>query len=252
MKVLFAPSIGLDASLLERLASSIDFPIQKKIAFNNGPCGALQKFSEDHPDWFVIESSTGNKGVADSWNECAKLFPDEQGWLICNEDCWFLPGQLAKICACADRNTNEPIVFLNNSQAFYCFVWNTAGRRDFGDFDANFFPAYYEDCDYRVRMRLAGKIEYVYALQGEPVVPHGKPRTGGMNYNALLQGCGLFNRAYWLRKWGSFDFERATYQNPYKDHRIPIREWIYYPEQRAKIYPLLETFMSLPNPSIYE
>lgn len=248
--ILFVPCLSLDTSLITRLADSIDYPLTK-VAFNNGPEDALEKFGDTHP-WIIIDSRTGNKGVADSWNTCAKMFPNEPSWLIVNEDCWFLPGQLEKICECADANPNEPVIFLNSSQAFYCFVWTAAGRKEFGEFDANFFPGYYEDCDYRVRMQLKGKTDYVYALESEPVVPHGKPRTGGVNYTAMLQGAGLINRAYWKRKWGSLDFEEATYQTPYNDHRLGVNEWVWDPAHRAKLFPLWETFMSLPSPSIYD
>lgn len=252
MNTLFVPTLSLDVSLLDRLANSVDRPVKFKVAFNNGNCGALEGFSERHPDWIVKESDVGNLGVAGSWNKCATMFPDEKSWLIMNDDAYFLPGYLEKICRHADNNLDAPMIHLNSSNAYYCFVATAKGREQFGTFDENLWPAYYEDCDMRVRHRLAGVTSYPYALEGLPPLPHGKPRTGGMNYNALLQGCGLFNRAYWLRKWGSFDFEKATYQNPYKDHRIPIREWIYYPEHRANIYPLWNTFLTLPNPSIYE
>lgn len=251
MKTLFVPALSLDLSLLNRLADSIDWPIEKKVALNNGPENALESFGESHPDWMVIDSPTGNKGVADSWNYCAKLFPNESAFLLCNEDCWFLPGQLEKICSTSDHNIGEPIIYLNSSQAFYCFVWHAAGREQFGEFDANFFPAYYEDCDYRVRMRLAGKTDFVYALEGQPVVPHGKPRTGGVNYAALINGCGLLNRAYWLRKWGSMSMEQAAYPTPYRDHRLTAKDWVWYPEHRAELFPLWRSFLEQ-NPSIYD
>jgi hypothetical protein len=90
-------------------------------------------------------------------------------------------------------------------------------------------------------------------LQGLPPLPHGKPRSGGNNYNALIQGCGLLNRAYWFRKWGNYgNYESSVYQQPYKDQRIPINEWIWYPKYRRNARPLWEAFLSQPNPSIYD
>lgn len=250
--ILFTPSISLDVSLLDRLANSIDWPLTK-VAYNNGKPDALEHFGDTHPDWFIIDSLTENKGVAGSWNECAEMFPKEKGWLLCNDDCWFLPGQLEKICRCAEENPNEPVIFLNSSQAFYCFFWGAAGKETIGLFDDNFFPAYYEDCDYRVRMRLSGKTEYVYAL-GDDVapVPHGKPRDGGVNYASMIQGAGLLNRSYWRRKWGSDDHENATYQTPYKDHRLTIRDIVWYPQHRAETWPLWREFINQQNPSIYD
>ena len=252
MNVLFVPTLGLDLSLLDRLAASVDYPISRKLVFNNGEPGALDSFIESHPDWFLKESDTGNKGVADSWNMCAKLFPEHPTWMIMNDDAWFLPGYLEQICKCADEHETEPIIFLNNSNAFYAFVWSQRGLKEFGEFDANYFPAYLEDCDYRVRLRLKGYNGFVYALQGLEPLPHGKPRTGGVNYSAMIQGCGLLNRLYWWRKWGNQNFEEATYETPYKDHRLTVDQWVWRPEERAVRRKIWDTFMSLPNPSLYD
>lgn len=252
MHTIFVPTLGLDLSLLDRLAASVDYPIARKVVFNNGLPGACDSFRDAHPDWIVKESDTGNLGVADSWNMCAKMFPEHPTYLIMNDDAWFLPGYLEKICKCADAHETEPIIHLNSSNAYYCFIWTRRGLKDFGEFDANFFPAYYEDCDMRVRHRLMGYNGYVYALEGLPPLPHGKPKTGGINYNAMLQGCGLLNRQYWMRKWGSLDFFNPTYQTPYKDHRLAVNEWVYYVEERIQRRMLFDAFMSLPNPSIYD
>lgn len=251
MNVLFVPTLGLDVSLITRLADSIDFPVRFKVAWNNGNPGALDAFQEAHKDWMVHDVGV-NRGVAGSWNDCANRFAGEASWLIMNDDAWFLPGYLQKICACADKNPTAPMIHLNSSNAYYCFVRTAQGLKDFGAFDENLWPAYYEDCDMRVRHRLKGVTSYPYALEGLPPLPHGKSKSGGVNYNALIQGCGLLNRAYWLRKWGSFDYENAVYQNPYKDARLQVNEWVWYPEHRAKLQPLWDTFMGLPNPSVYE
>jgi hypothetical protein len=254
MNVLFVPTLGLDLSLLERLAASVDYPIRSKVAFNNGEPGALDTFRDAHPDWIVKESAFGNLGVAGSWNQCAKMFPEEPCWLLMNDDAWFLPGYLEKICKCADDHWFElPLIYTNHSNPFYCFVWTSAGKRDVGEFDENLWPAYYEDCDYRVRLRLRGWNGYVYALEGLPPLPHGKPRTGGMNYKAMLDGCGLLNREYWLRKWGNQDFHGSPkYETPYRDHRLTVDQWVWRPDERETRRKIWDAWMSLPNPSIYE
>lgn len=252
MNVLFVPTLGLDLSLMERLAASVDYPLKYKCAFNNGEPGALDSFRDTHPDWIVKESAFGNLGVAGSWNECAKMFPEEEQWLLMNDDAYFLPSYLEKICKCARANETEPVIHLNHSNAYYCFVWSRRGKMEFGEFDENLWPAYYEDCDMRVRHRLLGYNGYVYALEGEPPLPHGKPRTGGMNYNAMLQGCGLLNRLYWWYKWGNQNFEKATYETPYKDQRLTVDQWVWKPEERETRRKIWDAWMSLPNPSIYE
>jgi len=252
MNVLFVPTLGLDLSLLERLANSVDYAIHAKCVFNNGEPGTLDSFKDAHPDWIVKESAWGNRGVAGSWNECAKLFPEEQSWLIMNDDAYFLPGYLEKICKCAREHETEPVIFLNNSNAFYCWVWTQRGRKEFGEFDENFWPAYYEDNDYKVRLKLKGYNGFVYALQGCEPLPHGKLKTGGMNYNGMLQGCGLLNRLYWYYKWGNQSFDISTYTTPYKDHRLEVNQWAWNPQGRAIRREIYDAWISLPNPSIYE
>jgi hypothetical protein len=252
MNTLFIPTLALDVSLLNRLADSVDYHVRSKIVWNNGEPGALDGFRDTHDDWQVKESAYGNVGVAGAWNQCAKMFPEEQSWLIMNDDAYFLPGYLETIIKCARQHEQEPIIYLNHSNAFYAFVWTARGKREFGEFDENFAFAYYEDCDMRVRFRLKGYNGFVYALEGREPLPHGKTRTGGTNYNAFLQGCGLLNREYWLRKWGNQNFETATYQTPYNDQRLTVDQWAWYPEERSVRRRLWESFMSLPNPSIYD
>ncbi len=252
MNVLFVPTLGLDLSLLERLANSVDYGIHAKCAFNNGAAGALDSFRDAHPDWIVKESAFGNIGVAGAWNQCAKMFPEEEQWMIMNDDAWFLPGYLERICKVAREHPQEPIVHLNSSNAYYAFIWSQRGRKEFGEFDENFFPAYLEDCDMRVRHRLKGYNGYVYAIEELPPLPHGKPTHGGMNYNAMIQGCGLFNRLYWYYKHGNQNFELSNYQTPYNDQRLTVDQWAWYPEQRQIRREIYDAWMSLPNPSIYE
>jgi hypothetical protein len=234
------------------LADSIDYPVKYKVAFNNGEPGALQQFEETHKDWIVKDSPVGNRGVAGSWNDCAKWFSSEPCWLLMNEDAYFLPGHLENICLCADQYPSAPVIYLNESMAYYCFVWTQFGRNAIGEFDENLWPAYYEDCDYRVRMRLLNlQSSCALALADLPPLPHGKPFSGGTDYAAMLQGCGLLNRAYWLKKWGSFNYENAAYFSPYRDQRLTPRDTVYDPVHRAKLYPLWETFMAMPGRSIY-
>jgi hypothetical protein len=250
VNVLFVPTLGLDVSLLERLASSVDYPIKWKVAYNNGPIGALEDFRNRHPDWIVKEPAVGNRGAAGSWNDCAKMFPGESAWLLMNEDAYFLPGYLSDICNCVRSFPDAPVVYLNNSNAYYCFVWTKRALAEVGTFDENFWPAYYEDCDYKIRLELIGFTGFNYALQELPPLPHGKPRTGGTDYSAMLQGCGLLNRAYWKRKWGNSDYYSHVYQTPYNDQRLTAKDWEWMPQHRADMWPLWRTFME--NPKLYD
>lgn len=257
MNVLFVPSMGLDLPLLERLADSVDHPVKFKVALNNGPVGALEPFRDRHPDWIIKDSHVGNMGVAGSWNYCAKWFSSEPAWLLMNEDAYFLPGYLEKICKTIDGNLESPVIYLNQSHAYYCFGWTQTGLRDVGEFDMNLWPAYYEDNDYRIRINLVNsgsggqRLHLPYALPDLAPLPHGKPRSGGMNYAALVQGTGLLNRRYWLKKWGSTDVENPFFATPYKDHRLSHKDIVWDPVHRANLIPLWEAFQALAK-SVYD
>lgn len=251
-RIIFVPSIGLDVTLLERLADSIDTHCDYRVAWNNGPLGALDAFAERHEGWIVKDSAFGNLGCAGSWNEAAKLFPDEPALLLVNEDTWFLPDQLDMMFSVMENRPDVDMVHVNNTQSYHCFGWTRAGRERFGTFDENYYVAYGEDCDMRIRHRLSGSYKYAYALPDQPTVPHGKPRTGGVNYSAMIQGCGLFNRAYHRKKWGTDSFEKAELQTPYRDHRLTFKDWVWYPEEREMRHHLWRTFIESPKASIYE
>lgn len=251
MNVLIVPTLGLDTTLLDRLALSIDHPIQHKLIILNGRTYALDFWQRAHPDWKVLIQKE-NKGCAGSWNMAAKLTPGEKAWLICNDDIWFPPGILKQFCEFGDANADRhDVLRLNDSFPYYCFIHTLHNIEDFGEFDENFWPGYYEDCDYNVRVRLAGG-EFKRCFPGQNQVNHGKPKCGGMDYNAFLQGVGLFNRRYWMEKWGAADYENAHYKSPFNRVGWTVAQWTLDRKRRAKMQPIFDEFMATPNPSIYE
>lgn len=241
MNVLFVPTLALDITLLDRLAASVDYHIPQKVVWNNGGVGRLWLWQQNHPDWRVLDSGA-NIGCAGAWNMAPSLYPNEHCWLISNDDQVFQPGCLEKLCRQSDLVAHvEPIVFLNEHRAFDCFVWTKLGLQDFGTFDENFWPAYYEDWEYRLRLNLkcAGRFHI-----GWTNVKHGKPHPAGENYTSLINGCGIYNREYFMRKWGCIgpDVNKVTLQAP---------SWTLDKEGRRKRWDIWETFLSMPNPSIY-
>lgn len=204
---LLVPCLGLDVSLLERLAASIDFPLEKWV-INNGPRGALDKFIDDHFGWRLMEEGH-NHGCAGTWNLAPQLFPESPYWIICNDDYWFHPGYLEKMVACADKYAAiDPIIFMcvEEKPSWPCFVWTARGLKDFGTFDENFWPIYYEDCDMMVRHKLYGYHQYRGVLLPGSPQGHAKARRGSEAYTKMIGLCNVFNEAYWLAKWGNNDY----------------------------------------------
>ena len=252
MNCLLVPSLALDLTLLDRLDASIDYPIANRVILNNGELHALDAWQAAHPEWEVKDMGR-NLGVAASWNLAPHIWPEEDRWLVVNEDIQFLPGRMEAICRVSDEQQgNHPILFMNTTQPFWGFVWTRAGVSDFGLFDENFWPAYYEDYEMRLRYnKVAVRHFYIFG-DGCPVV-HGKMRNGGKNYNAMIQGCGLLNREYFLKKWGIQDDHdcNEAFRTPYDDPGCLINTWRFFPEQRAAREAIWNTFWNLPNRSIY-
>lgn len=247
MNCLLVPTVGLDLGLLERLAYSIDYPIAHKIVLNNGKPGSVNQFIKNHPDWKVNEHYK-NFGVAESWNQAPYIFPKEKSWLIVNDDVWFGPGYLGVLCkVCTDDFvSSQHMIFTHpTAETPQCFVWTRKAVDEFGYFDENFWPAYYEDLDMRFRFKIGNASTYHIPLYGQN---HGKPYPGGQNWNGMKDGAGLFNRAYFLKKWGSL--EKPLWNHPYNDPSLSIRDWKMDHGRRSKIEPIWDTFMSMPNPSI--
>lgn len=246
MNVLFVPTLALDISLLDRLADSVDCHIQHKVVFNNGHSTALLEWQGKHPDWVVLNAYV-NLGVAGSWNKVQELFPHEQQWLICNDDIWFPPGVLQKFCEYGDANlSSHDLLRLNDSSPYYCFIHSINNINDIGTFDENFWPAYYEDSDYNLRSRLLN-MTIRNCFSGQNQVNHGKPKCGGIDYNAMIQGCGLWNRRYWESKWGAM---KSKFKYPFNNECISPKEWTYNSERRLWMTKLFDAFME--SPQLYD
>lgn len=249
MTTLVVPTLALDLSLLTRLANSIDYPLDIKIIINNGKRGALNDWMAQHPHWLIYESGY-NKGCAGAWNMAPRICSDKEWWLISNDDQEFQPGCLEKICNAAIAHAKDNhILYVNPYDAFDMFVWTARGVRDFGLFDENFWPIYYEDYEMRLRFKIGGaKIHYV----GDATFPvkHGK-QAAGKPYHDMLAGCKPINEYYFMRKWGTLDDKNPNFMTPFNDPEKHINEWEFEGERRDQREIFWDAFWNVPNPSIY-
>lgn len=226
MSSVIIPSLGLDPSLIERFFTSVDYGVLAPMIV------------------MANKDAKRNLGVAGAWNHGISKTPNSKWWLIVNEDVWFNPGQLQNLCGLADQLCDDCHVIYADT-GFECFVWTHRGHREIGTFDENFWPLYYEDNDMRIRLALAGNLTRSAGIK----VNHGKPKVGGPNYEGLVKGCGLFNREYLLRKWGSLD--EPMWDNPFRAVGRTPRMWTLERERRTQLEAIWNTFFAMPDPSIY-
>jgi hypothetical protein len=148
----------------------------------------------------VVDNTGSNRGVPASWNLGIDYMNDERAdWLvIVSASCRFSPlGGMDFIAALDDATF--PVV-----EARYVGWHLIAFHRDaierVGRFDENFFPAYWEDCDYSRRLALAYDLEPPYWTKVEVEVTiesfaHGI-QLAGVECDPVALA------AYYESKWG--------------------------------------------------
>ena len=148
------------AALLERLLASVDQPIHTLAIVDNSAGEAevqklLSRLERDgHPlvQQVRVARPFGNQGVAASWNQILTSFPECPWALIVNHDVVFAPGVLAQVLAAVDSNQPQWLPLLPGSSAYSAFVLTALAWDRVGLFDDSFYPAYWEDTDYRDRL----------------------------------------------------------------------------------------------------
>jgi GT2 family glycosyltransferase len=141
--------------LLERMVSSIDYPVKHLLIIDNGASTVMEDISIDVPD--CVEHTTylpmpANLGVAGSWNLGIKSFPYADRWFIASNDVQFEPGALERL----SEARRDEITLSGDFPFWQAFCVGYEAVRRLGLFDEAFFPAYFEDNDYRRRADHAG------------------------------------------------------------------------------------------------
>lgn len=184
-----------------------------------------------------------NAGVARAWNtgilNCYANGADAA--VIANDDVLFGDGDLHRIADHAVKNREQFLVVCGgyherhqeqvSSHGYSCCVIQPVALEVLGCFDENFFPAYFEDCDYGQRARLAGLEQTV--CPGTSVrhvgsgTIHRDPELNRRNAATFTA-----NRDYYIRKWGGPN-DHEVYDAPFNDPLFGLR---IAPERRHHPY----------------
>lgn len=178
-----------------------DFPNVKKFIVDNGKQDL--GWNLDKVNATIIENEE-NIGVAASWNRlCREIFKEHEYALIMNDDI-YLGRQEWQIDSFMDlieiRGLTEAEFFVGEKD--WCsFIISKKCYEDIGEFDERFFPAYYEDNDYAMRLKLMGKrIEYLPFLT--PSVFRGSET---MKKDPSIKG--EESKKKYIEKWGGLPGE---------------------------------------------
>lgn len=152
-------------SHLKLLISSLDIPIETlAIVDQSGGRDDAESVElraylhtlehSDHPNINRIRVARPfcNAGVAAAWNQILLSFPEAPMAFIINHDVVVPPGLLTEVLAAMDPSQPQFLSLFPAERAFSAFVitalaWDAVGR-----FDERFYPAYWEDLDYRDRL----------------------------------------------------------------------------------------------------
>lgn len=174
----------------------------KVIVIDNGG-----KYQATRPN-VEVHSQRRNLGVAASWNVLHRISIPAP-IIICNDDIEFGKDSLAVLMGCSDSF----VVPAEDEIGWSCFkqshsLWNTVGP-----YDETFYPAYFEDNDYRYRMKLAG----IYATHVPCGIKHTKSSTVSKmsDYEIhCLNKAWKNNEEYFAMKWGGLPYQE-TYIIPF-------------------------------------
>jgi len=148
-------------------------------------------------DGLVVLQARVNLGVAESWNiMCRIIFQQYDYALILNDD--------IRIGGNAN-DIQEAICLMDISDSGVCtseqgwcaFVLCKKTFIKIGDFDKIFFPAYFEDCDYSYRLKLAGKL----ILKSKDLNPEEYRQSSSIEKDSSLNKS-KDNLQRYVEKWG--------------------------------------------------
>jgi hypothetical protein len=215
-------------------------------------------------------------GLSECWNAVLDdaLVRAREPWvLVLNDDVGFEPGVLAVgVAAAWARHATHAAVFVNSNEPgmaggnlFSAFAITRLGYLAVGSMDENFFPAYFEDCDWFYRLKVLGLRWHVERAWN---MLHPLPLTTDAAFDACVaaapaaareaaleratalrrmvnsstdgpigrqvEGGPPFphpagHREYYMRKWGTApeDCGYGNFEAPFNDARAAVGDWTF-------------------------
>lgn len=225
--------------LLLRGIRSIDYPVEKLVVVNNGDdpsvASALDEVQSEGAVDLHVHKPDRNLGVAGSWNWVMRTFSDVEYWVHMGNDIALHTGDLQLIDEGMQRHPELSLRTAMPKFGYGLFTMRPSCLHAAGWFDENFYPAYFEDGDYRYRLLLLG---VAFARIGDAPdetdhcqMVHGEaPSWGSQTINAdpeLRRANDISftnNREYYVRKWGGLPREER-FTAPFNDPEIPVSFW---------------------------
>jgi hypothetical protein len=172
-----------------------------------------------------------NLGVSSSWNLLHKIVAGTDRLLISNDDV-----EYSSDCIEHALNLNTGFAAVNikdlrgrDYSGWSSFFQSEEVWEKVGDYDENFYPAYYEDNDYCWRMGLQGiKMVRAGGSPGRHVVSATFKNVNEKAQKDWLQSLVAKNKAYYADKWGGLPGQEK-FLSPFNEPRaITLEEYFNY------------------------
>ena len=132
---------------LQKLLSSIDFPIGHVVIIDNGNMIDQLRLPAEIKELTVL-TMPANLGVASSWNLGIKCFPHDSVWFMCSDDVEFEPGALE---AWFEASAPDRLVTSEQWPHYRFFSVGEDVIDRVGLFDEALHPKSFEDTDFEWR-----------------------------------------------------------------------------------------------------
>jgi beta-1,4-mannosyl-glycoprotein beta-1,4-N-acetylglucosaminyltransferase len=217
---------------IKRLISTIDYPVNEFVIFNNNGRGEITqelnsicKIEHKFIKKIKVCHLPKNIGCPATWNMIIKSYIMSPYWIICNHDI-ALPKGFLKLMV--QKSLNSSIGMVHNDVGFAnlgsyeIFLIKDWVIKKYGLFDENFYPGYVEDVDYTMRA-INDPIEREF-LTELPIL-HGEDTyvtTGSQTWRKDLSlkekidNSRIVNEhEYMLKKWGPGWQHQQPYKTPF-------------------------------------
>ena len=271
--LIFGTLVCTTTKWLIKQLESIDYPIENFIIINNNSkvlakeLDTIVKKEYKFIKNLRVYHMPYNLGCAEGWNIIIKSFMFSPYWIISNDDVSFGPGILKNMNLAAQNSEvglvhKNPILLPNLEKfgTFELFLIKDWVIQKYGLFDTNFYPAYFEDFDYI--MRLINKpIKIINSTDG--IIYHGDTtdyNVSGANtiksnddVKIRLLIARYKNFEYFKRKWNcqpeSINDINEIYKFPFNNSTNKLNE-LYFNIDFCREKHLLDTFDTLDNTNI--
>ena len=164
-------------------------------------------------DKLIMSDSVGNLGVAAGWNSLCKTAFNRgcDAIIIANDDIILDPPTLPSTVLALQHSD---LVACPGQNLFSYFGITRKMYETVGEFDQNFWPAYYEDNDYAYRLSLAGFVPHTLTESG--FFHRGSATIGAYSPEQMSAHHFNFrkNVEYYTQKWGGMP-HHETYKTPF-------------------------------------